>query len=122
MSAHPGVVRQLVGAVGADAEPLALDAEVGVPAEALVAPALEPLVSFAGTDEELELHLLELARTEEEVPGVISLRNDRPICAMPNGSLRREVSRTLRKLTNMPAPSRAQVRHVAVSSIGPTRS
>ena len=37
-----------------------------------------------------------------KLPGVISLRNALPICAMPNGSLRRMVSSTLPKLTKMP--------------------
>jgi hypothetical protein len=40
-------------------------------------------------DEELHLHLLELAGAEDEVAGVISLRNDLPIWAMPNGGFLR---------------------------------
>ena len=35
-------------------------------------------------------------------PGVISLRNDLPICAIPNGIFLREVLWTFLKLTNMP--------------------
>ena len=35
-------------------------------------------------------------------PGVISLRNDLPICPMPNGTFLREVCSTLRKLMKIP--------------------
>ena len=35
-------------------------------------------------------------------PGVISLRNDLPIWAMPNGGFLRLVANTLAKFTNMP--------------------
>ena len=34
--------------------------------------------------------------------GVISLRNDLPICAMPKGNFTRPVSTTFLKSTNMP--------------------
>ena len=37
-----------------------------------------------------------------KLPGVISLRNALPICAMPNGGLRRENWSTFLKLTKMP--------------------
>jgi hypothetical protein len=37
-----------------------------------------------------------------KLPGVISLRNDLPICPMPNGGRRRAVVSTFRKLTKMP--------------------
>src|SRR3954468_7714306 len=37
-----------------------------------------------------------------KLPGVISLRNDLPIWAMPNGGFLRDEFRTLEKLTNMP--------------------
>ena len=37
-----------------------------------------------------------------KLPGVISLRNAFPICAMPKGSFRRIVWSTFEKLTNMP--------------------
>ena len=37
-----------------------------------------------------------------KLPGVISLRNDLPICAMPNGGRLRDVSSTFLKLRNMP--------------------
>src|SRR5262249_49672494 len=62
-----GVVRELVALVVADAEVLAGEPEVLPPAEAGVAPVLVPEVGLVGVDEELELHLLELARAEDEV-------------------------------------------------------
>ena len=37
-----------------------------------------------------------------KLPGVISLRNDLPICPMPNGGFLRDDGCTLRKLTKMP--------------------
>jgi len=37
-----------------------------------------------------------------KLPGVISLRNDLPICAMPKGGFRREASSTFLKLRKMP--------------------
>ena len=37
-----------------------------------------------------------------KLPGVISLRNDLPVCAMPNGGFLRAAVITLRKLTKMP--------------------
>src|SRR5438067_2637685 len=37
-----------------------------------------------------------------KLPGVVSLRNDLPIWAMPNGGFLRDVSSTFLKLTNMP--------------------
>src|SRR6202000_272916 len=43
------------------------DAQLGVPAVALVDPELVPLLVGAGLDEELHLHLLELAGAEDEV-------------------------------------------------------
>ena len=39
---------------------------------------------------------------KRKFPGVISLRNDLPICAMPNGGLRRASCATFLKLTKMP--------------------
>src|SRR5439155_26385330 len=64
-----GVVGELVGAVRTESQPVARDAEVGIPLEALVLPVVEPLVVLTRPDEELELYLLELARPEQEVPG-----------------------------------------------------
>src|SRR5262249_14973775 len=64
-----GVVRQLVGAMRSLAQPFARDREVEVPAHPLRAPVVEALVVLPRADEVLELHLLELPRAEEEVPG-----------------------------------------------------
>ena len=64
-----GVVRELVLGVLADAQLLLADAEAGPPVEPLLDPALVPLLVGAGEDEVLDLHLLELAVTEDEVAG-----------------------------------------------------
>ena len=69
VAARLRVVGELVGPVRAHAESLRRETEVGVPAQALFAPVFEPGVVLAGPHEELELHLLELARPEEEVAG-----------------------------------------------------
>src|SRR5215212_4356759 len=61
------VVRPLVVGLLALAEVLLIHTEVQVPVEALVDPVLVPLLIRAGLDEELHLHLLELARAEDEV-------------------------------------------------------
>ncbi len=63
-----GVVGELVGVVCAQAQVVGADAEVDVPALALGEPVLEPVLGFGRRDEELHLHLLELARAEDEVP------------------------------------------------------
>ncbi len=62
------VVRELVGVVRAHAQVALAQAEVEVPAAALADPVLVPLRRLGGRHEELHLHLLELARAEEEVP------------------------------------------------------
>src|SRR3990170_2229733 len=62
------VVRQLVLLVRAHAELLLADPQVDVPLEPRVHPVLVPLLVGAGLDEVLHLHLLELARAEDEVP------------------------------------------------------
>src|SRR5207244_11113234 len=67
VDARLGVVRELVATVRPQPQPLALDAEACVPLQARRPPVVVPLLVLAGTDEELELHLLELARAEEEV-------------------------------------------------------
>ncbi len=61
------VVRELVGIVRTQPQHLRRDAEVLVPAEALLAPVLVPLLRVFGRDEELHLHLLELTGAEDEV-------------------------------------------------------
>ena len=96
------VVRQLVGVMRPQPQLVGGHAEAEVPVEPLLAPVLVPLRALGRRDEVLHLHLLELAGAEHEVPGVISLRNDLPIWAMPNGGRLRDVSSTFLKLRNMP--------------------
>src|SRR3954451_2666938 len=56
-----------------------------------------------------------------KLPGVISLRNDLPICAMPNGGFLRAVVCTFLKLTKMPcAVSGRRYATEVSSSTGPT--
>jgi hypothetical protein len=55
-------------------------------------------------------------------PGVISLRNALPICAMPNGTFCRVLCCTLRKFTKMPcAVSGRRYTVDALSSTGPMK-
>ena len=61
------VVRQLLLRVLEEPQVVPVDAEVGVPVGALVDPVLVPFLVGAGLDEVLHLHLLELARAEDEV-------------------------------------------------------
>ena len=61
------VVRELVGAVRAQPQHLGRDAVADVPVEALVAPVLVPALAVGRRDEELHLHLLELAGAEDPV-------------------------------------------------------
>src|SRR3712207_2826390 len=61
------VVRQLLLRVLVVPQVLRRDAQVGVPAGALVDPVLVPLLVGARLDEELHLHLLELAGAEDKV-------------------------------------------------------
>src|SRR3712207_1514252 len=62
-----GVVRELVGLVGAQAQVVRPDPEAGVPVEARLAPVLVPARRLLWGHEVLHLHLLELARAEDEV-------------------------------------------------------
>ena len=62
-------MRELVGVVRAQPQVVGPDAEVHVPALALREPVLEPSLGVGGRHEELHLHLLELARAEDEVAG-----------------------------------------------------
>ncbi len=64
-----GVVRQLLLRVLEETQVVRIDAEAGVPVHARLDPGLVPLLIRAGGDEELHLHLLELARAEDEVAG-----------------------------------------------------
>jgi hypothetical protein len=52
---------------------------------AVCLPVFVPFEVRARLAEEFPAHLLELAGTEREVAGVISLRKDLPTCAMPKG-------------------------------------
>src|SRR3954464_3435542 len=55
-----------------------------------------------------------------KLPGVISLRNDFPTCAIPNGGFLRVVLRTFMKFVNMPcAVSGRRYTSAAESSTGP---
>src|SRR5512132_465399 len=63
-----GVVGQLLRAVLAQAHVLLAQPQVQVPVAAQVDPALVPVLVLARLDEELQLHLLELAGPEDEVP------------------------------------------------------
>ena len=57
-----------------------------------------------------------------KLPGVISLRNDFPTCAMPNGGFRRASWATFLKLMKIPcAVSGRRYTFMPVSSTGPTR-
>src|SRR4051812_17361075 len=63
------VVRQLLVRMLVVAQVVGRDAEVDVPVPALLEPVVVPLLVTAGLDEVLHLHLLELARAEDEVAG-----------------------------------------------------
>ncbi|CDZ92017.1 Predicted transcriptional regulator [Rhodococcus ruber] len=62
-----GVVGQLVLRVLVQAQVVLVDAESGVPVHPVVDPVLVPLLVLARLDEELHLHLLELAGPEDAV-------------------------------------------------------
>ena len=62
-------MRELVLVVGTQAKVLRPDPQSRVPVEARLTPELEPGLRIGGRDEELHLHLLELARTKNEVAG-----------------------------------------------------
>ena len=63
------VVRQLLRTVLAELEMVGPDPELRVPGHPLLHPALVPARGLGGRHEELDLHLLELPRAEDEVPG-----------------------------------------------------
>ncbi len=63
------IVRELLFGMLVVAQVLRLHTEVEVPLGARVDPVLLPCLVGAGFDEELHLHLFELARTEDEVAG-----------------------------------------------------
>ena len=97
------VVRQLLGVVRAQAQLVLGDAEVDVPAAALLAPVLVPLRGSSSGGTKYSISICSNSRVRKmKFPGVISLRNDFPICAMPNGGFLRVVVCTFWKLTKMP--------------------
>ena len=59
-----------------------------------------------------------------KLPGVISLRNALPICAIPNGGFLRENCRTFLKFTKMPwaVSGRRKMRRALVLAPGPCGS
>src|SRR4029078_8544053 len=62
-------MRPFLGPVLAHTKLAVTQAVAAVPVEPLVDPVAVPLVCFVRRDEELHLHLLELAHAEEEVAG-----------------------------------------------------
>ena len=64
-----GVVAQLLLGMLKEAHVLGVEAQVDVPVPPLLHPVLVPFLIGTGLDEELHLHLLELARAENEVAG-----------------------------------------------------
>jgi hypothetical protein len=61
------IVRQLVGVVGVHPEVVCTHPEIGVPLVPDLDPTLERLISVIRITEVLHLHLLELARPEDEL-------------------------------------------------------
>ena len=62
-------MRELIPLVRAQAQMVRPDAQVLIPALALLQPVREPFLGLRRRHEVLHLHLLELARAEDEVPG-----------------------------------------------------
>ena len=103
-SARPWrVVRELVGVVLAQAQVLGADAERPRTSEALAASSssYHLCASAGGTKNSISICSNSRVR-KMKLPGVISLRNDLPICAMPNGGFWRAICSTFLKLTKMP--------------------
>ena len=115
------VVRQLVGVVRAQAQHVARDAEAHVPVEPLVAPVLVPLRRPRPAARRTRISICSNSRVRKiQFCGVISLRNDLPTWAMPNGGFLRVVCSTLAKLTNIPcAVSGRRYATAPASSTGP---
>ena len=97
------VVRQLVGVVRPQAQLVGGDAEVEVPAEALARTSTRTTAALSSGGTKNSISICSNSRVRKtKLPGVISLRNDLPTWAMPNGGFLRDVSSTFAKLTNMP--------------------
>src|SRR5437899_2569070 len=62
-------MRSLLGAVLANSQPAPAEPVAQIPVEPFVDPVAVPLLRLGRRDEELHLHLLELAQPEEEVAG-----------------------------------------------------
>src|SRR6266498_2838860 len=62
-----GIVRQLLGTMRVEAQLVALDVEPQIPIVACLFPIFEPVRRALRFDEELHLHLLKLARAEDEI-------------------------------------------------------
>ena len=96
------VVRQLLRRVLADAQPALAEPVADVPPHALLDPVPIPLLASAGGTK-YSISICSNSRTRNrKLPGVISLRNDLPTFAMPNGGLRRASCATFLKLMKMP--------------------
>ena len=97
------VVRELVGVVVAQAQALAVDAEPRRTSPA--APAASSRTTgpawSGGTKNSISICSNSSVR-KMKLPGVISLRNDLPTCAMPNGGLRRAYWSVVLKSRKMP--------------------
>ena len=97
-----GVVGELVGAVRPDPQQVGPDAELGVPALALVDPGpCHFSASAGGTKNSISICSNSRVR-KMKLPGVISLRNDLPIWAIPNGGFLRAKPSTFLKLMKIP--------------------
>ena len=79
-------MRQLVGVVLAQPEPVRSQAEVDVPLEPRVAPVGVPLVGFFGWQKNSISICSNSRERKVKLRGVISLRKLLPTWAMPNGS------------------------------------
>src|SRR5947209_18541557 len=61
------VMAQLCGSVFAQAQPVGFDSKISEPAQAAIAPIAIPAFRCRGLAEELDFHLLEFARAEDEL-------------------------------------------------------
>ena len=94
---------ELVGVVLAQAQVVGAQAELDVPVEARLLPVRVPLVGAWSGGTKNSISICSNSRVRKmKLPGVISLRNDLPTWAMPNGGLLRTNFRTFLKLMKMP--------------------
>ena len=86
-----GVMGELVGRVLAEAEPVRGDAVSLVPRRRRGQPLLERLAAPASGRTKYCISICSNSRIRNtKLPGLISLRNDLPICAIPNGIFLRD--------------------------------